>query len=348
MLKTIVRYTEKRPTPSEVNELLDLVPDMSISFEKYEGNIVTEYNPYLKRVDVSWNWLKSLFPKDTDIKCFLTTYKNLEATGVKGYLGLYNLDFDGKHEFYITDDYLPDARITSNGFKSAFVSRFIHELCHGMHLMRYKDAKRAVDEVHQWENEGTLKWHLKDMQDYRKGLQNQIKDLQTKVSLWEQIVKLTNFLREIKEKVTTVETIQHPLKGMYRISQSYGNADSTFYPITGHHIGTDYAVPLGTPVYATCDGELHDAGNSPKLGNNCQFTFKYKGVQYTAQFLHLNSTPVNGSYKQGDVIAVSGNSGMSTGPHLHLAIWLDSVKMNIINQSNWRELTIDPELLFNK
>jgi murein DD-endopeptidase MepM/ murein hydrolase activator NlpD len=63
---------------------------------------------------------------------------------------------------------------------------------------------------------------------------------------------------------------------------------------------------------------------------------------------HLQSIPTTGKYKTGDTFAISGNSGMSTGPHVHLDLWHRGFDLSVINSKNFREWTLDFEAWYNK
>ena len=91
------------------------------------------------------------------------------------------------------------------------------------------------------------------------------------------------------------------------------------HPITGRispHNGTDFAAPVGTSVYATGDGVVVRALHHPLAGN---YVIIKHGREYMTRYLHLSKILVKKGQKvsMGDKIALSGNTGRSTGPHLH-------------------------------
>lgn len=85
------------------------------------------------------------------------------------------------------------------------------------------------------------------------------------------------------------------------------------------HAGVDWGVPIGTPVKASCTGTVIQAGWMNGYGN-CITIAHDNGM--TTRYGHLNEVKVKvgQKVKQGKVIAFSGNTGMSTGPHLHFEI----------------------------
>ncbi|MBR4531977.1 peptidoglycan DD-metalloendopeptidase family protein [bacterium] len=110
------------------------------------------------------------------------------------------------------------------------------------------------------------------------------------------------------------------------------------HPITGrmvNHHGVDYGAPVGTPVYAVAPGKVIEVKQTPLGGK--QITINHADNTKT-YYLHLNSFNV----KVGTVvsarqrIASVGNTGRSTGPHLHLGIkdpkgnWLNPLKVKMI------------------
>ena len=110
---------------------------------------------------------------------------------------------------------------------------------------------------------------------------------------------------------------RYPVNGRPRISSRFN--PRRLHPITKRvspHNGTDFAVSVGTKVYAVGDGVVIRAGYHPAAGN--YIVIKH-GRKYTTRFLHLSKILVRKGQRveMGKLIARSGNTGRSTGAHLH-------------------------------
>ncbi|MFG3495332.1 M23 family metallopeptidase [Streptomyces sp. NPDC047928] len=104
-----------------------------------------------------------------------------------------------------------------------------------------------------------------------------------------------------------------PVK-LQQLSAYYGQAGVNWMSL---HTGIDFPVQYGTPVMAATDGTVRTQWNSA-YGNMAIVTAK-DGTE--TWYCHLSSTKIrSGEVKAGDVIAYSGNSGNSTGPHLHFEV----------------------------
>lgn len=98
------------------------------------------------------------------------------------------------------------------------------------------------------------------------------------------------------------------------LSASFGQAGGMWMSV---HTGIDFPVGYGTPVMAATDGTVRTQYNSA-YGNMAIVTAP-DGTE--TWYCHLSSTKIRGGkVKAGDVIAYSGNSGNSTGPHLHFEV----------------------------
>ena len=119
-----------------------------------------------------------------------------------------------------------------------------------------------------------------------------------------------------------------PLNQSYRISSPFN--PRRVHPITGKvgpHNGTDFATPTGTKVLSTGDGVVTRVGNHPFAGKYIDIKH---GGQYKSRYLHLHKVLVRRGQEvsRGQVIAQSGNSGRSTGPHLHYELHLRGRPIN--------------------
>jgi murein DD-endopeptidase MepM/ murein hydrolase activator NlpD len=93
------------------------------------------------------------------------------------------------------------------------------------------------------------------------------------------------------------------------------------------HVALDFGVPIGTNVKSTMEGKVTYAGwNNEGYGN---LVIVENGA-YKTYYAHLSSIPVRKgqTVKEGEVIGLSGNTGNSTGPHLHYEIRKDGVALN--------------------
>jgi murein DD-endopeptidase MepM/ murein hydrolase activator NlpD len=131
-----------------------------------------------------------------------------------------------------------------------------------------------------------------------------------------------------------------PDRKIYRLSSSFGYRSDPFTGRTKRHTGVDFALKPGHPVYATGDGvvesvkfEFFGYGNSVVVDH---------GFGYKTRYAHLKSIGIaeGMKVKRGECIGMSGNSGRSSGPHLHYEV---IYKDRHVNPANYYDLTITPE-----
>ena len=112
-----------------------------------------------------------------------------------------------------------------------------------------------------------------------------------------------------------------PVKANFRYTSGFG-------PRWGRlHAGTDFAAPIGTPIYATADGVVTDAGWSSGYGRLIKIRHDF-GIE--TRYAHLNSMDVRVGQRvsRGERIGAMGNSGRSTGPHLHYEVRVNGNPVN--------------------
>ncbi|GAA0515723.1 murein DD-endopeptidase MepM [Tatumella terrea] len=122
--------------------------------------------------------------------------------------------------------------------------------------------------------------------------------------------------------------MRFPTVKQYRVSSGFN--PRRLNPVTGRiapHRGVDFALPIGTPVLAVGDGEVMVAKNGGAAGN---YIALRHGRQYMTRYMHLSRLLVKPGQKikRGDRIALSGNTGRSTGPHLHFEVWINNQAVN--------------------
>ncbi|MFS2225525.1 murein DD-endopeptidase MepM [Pantoea sp. B65] len=122
--------------------------------------------------------------------------------------------------------------------------------------------------------------------------------------------------------------MRFPTVKQYRVSSNFN--PRRLNPVTGRvapHKGVDFALPVGTPVLAVGDGEVVVAKRGGGAGN---YVAIRHGRQYMTRYMHLKKLLVKPGekVKRGDRIALSGNTGRSTGPHLHYEIWINNQAVN--------------------
>ena len=126
-----------------------------------------------------------------------------------------------------------------------------------------------------------------------------------------------NLYRIAAEKVP----LDFPLKSAYRFTSGFGMRWGRM------HEGTDMAAPYGTPVYATADGVVVHAGWQGAYGRLIKIRHEF-GIE--TRFAHLSQIRVKVGQRvsRGDRIGDMGNSGRSTGTHLHYEIRVNGNAMN--------------------
>ena len=120
-----------------------------------------------------------------------------------------------------------------------------------------------------------------------------------------------------------------------RISSMFNK--KRFHPILKRvrpHLGTDYAAPYGTPIYAVGNGVVTEAAYTN--GNGRYVKIKHDKV-YQTQYLHMSKfakgIKAGTQVAQGEVIGYVGSSGLATGPHVCFRFWKNGVQVNHLKEN---------------
>lgn len=104
-----------------------------------------------------------------------------------------------------------------------------------------------------------------------------------------------------------------------RISSYYGPRKAPAPGASTFHRGVDIAAPIGTPVHAVAAGTVIKARGNGSAGNEIKIKHN-NGVETRYLHMHKTAVRVGDKVRSGQVIGTVGNSGNSTGPHLHFEL----------------------------
>ena len=112
-----------------------------------------------------------------------------------------------------------------------------------------------------------------------------------------------------------------------KVTSKFGNRTHPVLKSVKFHRGVDIAVSIGTPVYSGIKGRVTFAGRKGNYGNLVEIEGN-DGIK--VRYAHLNSIDVVTGQKvsDGEKVAETGNTGMSTGPHLHYEVIIDENPVN--------------------
>lgn len=156
---------------------------------------------------------------------------------------------------------------------------------------------------------------------------------------FDEVAKLSRRAGEMASCIPAIPPM-NPDRKIYRLSSSYGYRRDPFTGRSKRHTGVDFAMKPGVPIYSTGDGvvesvkfELFGYGNQVVIDH---------GFGYKTRYAHLKAVGVaeGMKVKRGECIGLSGNSGRSSGPHLHYEVLY---KGSHVNPANYFDLDITPD-----
>ena len=155
---------------------------------------------------------------------------------------------------------------------------------------------------------------------------------QKMTALEESYGKIDTMMTALGSKRNKIPSIQ-PVTNheLTLLTAAYGTLMHPFYRTLQHHQGVDYAIPEGTRVFATADGIVKEIkGKNSTSGLTVIIDH---GNGYTTSYSHLQSVKVKRGKRvqRGDIIALSGNSGLSLAPHLHYEVRYNGMRVDPIH-----------------
>lgn len=144
--------------------------------------------------------------------------------------------------------------------------------------------------------------------------------------------EIVNLAANQEKLLTAIPAIQ-PVRNedLTRIASGYGYRIDPFTKARKFHYGMDFTAPRGTPIYATGDGKVIRADNRASgYGNHVVIDHGY-GYKSLYGHMYKFNVKVGQRVQRGEVIGFVGNTGRSSGPHVHYEVFKDDERINPMN-----------------
>ncbi|EPT34436.1 peptidase, M23 family [Bacteroidetes bacterium oral taxon 272 str. F0290] len=146
---------------------------------------------------------------------------------------------------------------------------------------------------------------------------------------FDEVMELCKNHDEMLKCIPAIQPVSN--KDLKMTASGYGMRIDPVYQTQKFHAGMDFSAHIGTPVYATGNGHVIGAGRKSGYGNLVQIDH---GFGYVTWYAHLSAIKVRVGQQvlRGQIIGQVGNTGKSTGPHLHYEV---RAKGKIVNPVNY-------------
>lgn len=146
------------------------------------------------------------------------------------------------------------------------------------------------------------------------------KELYVQAKSYDEILELTKTKEIRMENIPSIQPVMN--KDLKRVASGYGMRIDPVYHVRRFHQGMDFTAPTGTEIFATGNAKVEFAGWKQGYGNTVILDH---GYGYKTLYAHCYKVLVRKGQRvrRSDVIALVGNTGKSTGPHLHYEVRLN-------------------------
>lgn len=143
------------------------------------------------------------------------------------------------------------------------------------------------------------------------------KELYVQANSYDEILQMVKTQKVKMENIPAIQPVLN--KDLKRMASGYGWRIDPVYHIRRFHQGMDFSAPIGTDIFATGNGTVTFAGWRQGYGETVEVDH---GFGYKTRYAHCYKLVARKGQrvKRGDVIALVGNTGKSTGPHVHYEV----------------------------
>ena len=146
------------------------------------------------------------------------------------------------------------------------------------------------------------------------------KELYTQAKSYDEVLEMAKNQEIRMENIPAIQPVKN--QDLKRVASGYGMRIDPVYHVRKFHQGMDFSAPIGTEIYATGNAKVKFSGWKQGYGNTVILDH---GFGYETLYAHLYKSLVRKGQKvrRSDIIALVGNTGKSTGPHLHYEVRLN-------------------------
>ena len=154
------------------------------------------------------------------------------------------------------------------------------------------------------------------------------KKLASQSKSFDQVFDLTKEKQKMIKSIPSIQPVSN--RDLTRIASGFGLRMHPIYKILKMHKGMDFTAPIGTEIYATGDGVVERVGWVGGYGKTIMINH---GFGYKTRYAHCSKYKCRKGQKvkRGDLIGFVGNTGQSTGPHLHYEVFKNKKQINPVN-----------------
>ena len=210
--------------------------------------------------------------------------------------------------------------------RMAELSRFDEKIRVMTNLEGDRDGGKLLGVGGSFPDEGTVKYKVEEMEQVLiNEIHKNIDQLLDEATVQEQSFKeLLEYLEKQKSILASTPSIW-PVMGW--VTSEFGYRVSPFTERREFHKGIDIATRLGKEIVAPADGVVAKVLKDKYMGNTIWINHR-EGISTCYAHLVKKIVKAGQKVKRGDVIGYVGNSGRSTGPHLHYSVMVDGVYVN--------------------
>lgn len=156
------------------------------------------------------------------------------------------------------------------------------------------------------------------------------KQLYVQSRSFDDVIEMAKKKSEMLSSIPAIQPVAN--KDLKRIASGFGYRMHPVYKVPKMHAGLDFAAPTGTPIFSTGDGVV--IKNPYRRGSGYgKYVVIDHGYGYHTLYAHMSKINVRPGQKikRGEIIGEVGNTGTSTGPHLHYEVHKNGKKIDPIN-----------------